>query len=753
MADNRHSAKPIINRLVVVGLGLIGSSLALAVRQSGLAQQVIGISRRASTVELALERGIIDIGEGGLDAIAADLGAGDMVVIGVPTLTVPAVLQDCADFLSEQVTITDVASVKGSVIDAAKAIYGSVPAQLVPGHPIAGSEKSGVTAANAQLFVDHRVILTPDNATADDHLQRVAELWTAVGATVSSMGTAEHDEILAATSHLPHFLAYSLVDTLASMGDNHEIFRYAAGGFRDFTRIAASDPVMWRDIALANREAITKLLDQVMDNFAQMRSAIATGDQDYLMDVFTRARDARNHFGKILEQQALQGGIQSPMVEKIINYRVLPGGKAVGDIRVPGDKSMSHRSIMLGSLAEGLTEVTGFLEGEDSLATLQSFRDMGVVIEGPDQGRVAIHGVGLHGLKAPQKPLYLGNSGTSIRLLSGLLAGQAFDVELTGDASLSGRPMGRVADPLRQMGAVIETAEGGKPPLKITGGQKLSAINYAMPMASAQVKSCVLLAGLYSEGETSVIEPAPTRDHTERMLRGFGYQVTTDGDSASLQGGGHLTASRIDVPADISSAAFFMVAAAIVPGSDITLRHVGVNPTRVGVINILRQMGARIDLSNEIEVGGEPVADIRVQYGRLQGINIPEDQVPLAIDEFPVLFIAAACAEGVTVLTGAEELRVKESDRIQSMADGLVTLGIDAQPTADGIRIVGGQLGSGEVHSHDDHRIAMAFTIAGLRANGEILVHDCNNVATSFPNFTDLARQIGIDLHSETLGE
>lgn len=753
MADNRHSAKPIINRLVVVGLGLIGSSLALAVRQSGLAQQVIGISRRASTVELALERGIIDIGEGGLDAIAADLGAGDMVVIGVPTLTVPAVLQDCADFLSEQVTITDVASVKGSVIDAAKAIYGSVPAQLVPGHPIAGSEKSGVTAANAQLFVDHRVILTPDNATADDHLQRVAELWTAVGATVSSMGTAEHDEILAATSHLPHFLAYSLVDTLASMGDNHEIFRYAAGGFRDFTRIAASDPVMWRDIALANREAITKLLDQVMDNFAQMRSAIATGDQDYLMDVFTRARDARNHFGKILEQQALQGGIQSPMVEKIINYRVLPGGKAVGDIRVPGDKSMSHRSIMLGSLAEGLTEVTGFLEGEDSLATLQSFRDMGVVIEGPDQGRVAIHGVGLHGLKAPQKPLYLGNSGTSIRLLSGLLAGQAFDVELTGDASLSGRPMGRVADPLRQMGAVIETAEGGKPPLKITGGQKLSAINYAMPMASAQVKSCVLLAGLYSEGETSVVEPAPTRDHTERMLRGFGYQVTTDGDSASLQGGGHLTASRIDVPADISSAAFFMVAAAIVPGSDITLRHVGVNPTRVGVINILRQMGARIDLSNEIEVGGEPVADIRVQYGRLQGINIPEDQVPLAIDEFPVLFIAAACAEGVTVLTGAEELRVKESDRIQSMADGLVTLGIDAQPTADGIRIVGGQLGSGEVHSHDDHRIAMAFTIAGLRANGEILVHDCNNVATSFPNFTDLARQIGIDLHSETLGE
>ena len=276
----------------------------------------------------------------------------------------------------------------------------------------------------------------------------------------------------------------------------------------------------------------------------------------------------------------------------------------------------------------------------------------------------------------------------------------------------------------------------------------LHAIDYQMPMASAQVKSCVLLAGLYTEGQTSVVEPAPTRDHTERMLRGFGYPVTTDGDKASLSGGGNLTATRIDVPADISSAAFFMVAAAIVPGSDITLRHVGENVV-IGVINILRQMGTNIELSNEIEVGGEPVADIRVRYAPLQGINIPEDQVPLAIDEFPVLFVAAACAEGITVLTGAEELRVKESDRIQSMADGLVTLGVDAQSTPDGIRIVGGGstlLGSGTVHSHDDHRIAMALAIAGLRASGEIIVEDCNNVATSFPDFVGLAQKVGLSI-------
>ena len=748
MMENASTADRQINRLVVIGLGLIGSSLAVAARKAGLAGEVVGISRRVSTLDLALEMGVVDRAEESLATIAPQLGANDMVIIGVPTLTVPAILEDCHRLLSPEVTNTDVASVKGSVVEAAQAIYGELPAQLVPGHPIAGSEKSGVTAAKADLFQDHRVILTPHANCTAEHIHRVEKLWQSVGAVVTSMDIQEHDEILAATSHLPHFLAYSLVDTLASMRENREIFRYAAGGFRDFTRIAASDPIMWRDIALANRDAVLNVLDRIMGDFSQLRSAIESGDQNYLMDVFTRAKDARNHFGKLIESKALQ----QPMSERIINYTVSPGGKAQGDIRVPGDKSMSHRSIMLGSIAEGMTEVTGFLEGEDSLATLQAFRDMGVVIEGPDQGRVVIHGVGLHGLQAPQKPLYMGNSGTSIRLLSGLLAGQAFDVELTGDESLSGRPMARVANPLAEMGAVIETAPGGTPPMKIKGGNKLKAIDYVLPMASAQVKSSVLLAGLYAEGETSTVEPAPTRDHSERMLRGFGYDVTSEGSKASLTGGGTLTATRIDVPADISSAAFFMVAAAITPGSDITLRHVGVNPTRVGVINILRQMGASIELSNQKEVGGEPVADIRVRHDQLKGIVIPEDQVPLAIDEFPVLFVAAACAEGETVLTGAEELRVKESDRIQSMADGLVTLGIDAQSTPDGIRIQGGELGSGEVHSHDDHRIAMAFAIAGLRAKGEILIHDCNNVATSFPDFVELAATVGLKINVDSAG-
>ena len=431
-------------------------------------------------------------------------------------------------------------------------------------------------------------------------------------------------------------------------------------------------------------------------------------------------------------------------------FNAQPAQKLTGRLRVPGDKSISHRSIMFGSLAEGTTRISGFLEGDDSLATLAAFRAMGVVIDGPDNGNVTVHGVGMHGLKAPNGVLDLGNSGTSMRLLSGLMAGQAFDVTMTGDDSLSKRPMKRVTEPLALMGAKIDTTATGTAPLIVHGGAPLSAIHYQMPMASAQVKSCVLLAGMYAQGTTCVTEPAPTRDHTERMLQGFGYVLKCQENKVCLEGGGKLHATDIVVPADISSAAFFLVGASIASGSDLVLDQVGINPTRIGVINILRAMGADIEMRNERIVGGEPVADLAVRGAPLRGITIPENEVPLAIDEFPVLFVAAACAQGTTVLTGAEELRVKESDRIQVMADGLKTLGIEAHPTADGMVIQGGQIGGGEVQSHGDHRIAMAFAVASLRASQPITIHDCANVNTSFPNFVALANSIGLAIQAST---
>ncbi len=734
---------PVFQRVAIIGLGLIGGSLASAIKKHKLAAMVVGADQSQSDLAYALKNQVIDEAAA---SIAEAVNNADLVVIAVPVRATEAVLREVKPALGSQALLTDVGSTKASFVAAVGSVFGAQLPACIPGHPIAGSEKSGIAAANPELFAKHKVILTPPDDVDATHLARLSALWKGCGARVLTMAVEYHDEVLAATSHLPHLIAFSLVDTLAGEDENLDIFRYAAGGFRDFTRIAASDPVMWHDIFLSNQQAVLKVIDHFTHDLDQLRTAIAAQDGATLLRVFSRAKAAREHFSKMLSGQAYvttHNQIQ-------VTFKVQPGGKMTGDIRVPGDKSMSHRSIMLGALADGVTEVRGFLEGEDSLATLQAFRDMGVTIEGPDKGFVRIHGVGIDGLQAPRGPLYLGNSGTAMRLFSGLLAPQPFDSELTGDASLTGRPMGRVADPLRSMGAVIDTAEGGRPPLKIKGGQGLKGCHYDMPIASAQVKSCLLLAGLFAEGTTSVTEPAPTRDHTERMLAGFGYPVQRDGATASVTGGGRLTANAIDVPADISSAAFFLVAATIAEGSDLTLRHVGMNPTRVGVINILRLMGANIEVSNEREAGGEPVADLRVTSARLHGIDIPEADVPLAIDEFPVLFIAATCADSKTVLRGAEELRVKESDRIQVMADGLEQLGVHTTVTPDGIEIAGGQtLGGGIVDSHGDHRIAMAFAVASLRAEGTITITDCANVATSFPGFVELAQQTGIRIEAE----
>ena len=413
---------------------------------------------------------------------------------------------------------------------------------------------------------------------------------------------------------------------------------------------------------------------------------------------------------------------------------------------MPGDKSISHRSIMLGSIANGVTNVSGFLEGEDSLATLKAFQQMGVQIE-RTVSNIAIRGVGKHGLKSPSEPLDLGNSGTSIRLMLGLLSAQSFNSQLCGDESLSKRPMARVIEPLSMMGALIDSYES-KPPLSITGNQKLSAINYTLPVASAQIKSCLLLAGLYAEGETCIVENSTTRDHTERMLKGFGYPVNTSNGQISLMGGGELNACDIEVPSDISSAAFFIVAASIAKEADITLNAVNINPTRTGILDILDLMGANITLTDERIVAGELVADIRVCSAELRGIDIPQELVPLAIDEFPVIFIAASCATGETLLTGAKELRVKESDRIQVMADGLTILGIKNEVLEDGIRIQGGEFSkqNSVIKSHHDHRISMSFAIASSRSEYDIKIEGVDNVQTSFPNFVELANRIGMNI-------
>ena len=735
-------------KVAFIGLGLIGSSLARVIHAHGLAKAVVASTRSEKTLSDAKALGLISAGY--TNPIDAVQGA-DLVVLALPVRATQKVLETIQPYLSANTIITDVGSTKGNVVEAAKAVYGeALPAGFVPGHPIAGAEHTGVHAGKVDLFAHHKVILTPLPTSADWAVEQLIQLWQAADAEVICMDVAKHDEVLAHTSHLPHLMAFNLVEQLANREDNLDIFRYAAGGFRDFSRIAASDPQMWHDIFFANKTAILNAVDGFEQQLAVIRKLIEDEDSQELMGLLGHAQAARQHFNHMLAKKPL---LENTQVTQ--QFTIQPGNKNFqGKFTVPGDKSVSHRSIMFGAIAEGTTHVTGFLEGEDALATLQAFRDMGVSIEGPKNGEVTIHGVGMQGLKAPKSALYMGNSGTSMRLLSGMLSAQAFDTVMTGDASLSKRPMERIAKPLRLMGAQIQsTGERGTPPISISGGQALQGVHYDLPMASAQVKSGILLAGLWANGETSVTEPEPTRDHTERMLRAFGYEVKTEGNRISLQGGGKLIGTEIQVPSDISSAAFFMVGAAITQNADVTLEAVGINPTRTGIIEILKQMGADITVQNERIAGGEPIADIRIQGTRtLKGIHIPEDQVPLAIDEFPALFIAAACAEGQTVLTGAAELRVKESDRIQVMADGLKTMGIDCTPTDDGIIIEGkGQSGEwgaiftgGEIESHHDHRIAMSFSMAGLRTSGAIKIVGTETVATSFPTFTELASTAGL---------
>jgi 3-phosphoshikimate 1-carboxyvinyltransferase len=433
------------------------------------------------------------------------------------------------------------------------------------------------------------------------------------------------------------------------------------------------------------------------------------------------------------------------------NYRVGPGGTAVGELTVPGDKSISHRALMLGGLARGVTDITGFLAGEDCLATLRALQALGVRIERPEEQHVIVHGVGTEGLHGAGAPLDMGNAGTAMRLSMGLLAPQKFASTLVGDESLMRRPMERVAKPLRLMGANIETQEG-LPPIKIHGQKRLRAIDYPLPVASAQVKSAVLLAGLQAEGTTRVTEPAPTRDHTERMLRAFGVNISQQGATVVIEGGQTLRGTQIVVPADFSSAAFFLVAGCLAAVKPLLLRNVGINPTRTGLLKLLLQMGANIRIHVHSGAGtqdAEPIADIEVRKSRLKGIDVPEALVPLSIDEFPVFFVAAACAEGETLVRGAAELRVKETDRLAAMADGLTALGVANRLHPDGLWIRGGDgFGGGTINSHGDHRIAMAFAIASLRARETIEILDIANVATSFPGFVEIARAAGLQIET-----
>lgn len=743
-------------RVLIVGLGLIGGSIARGLKRKNPNQTIIACDCNSGQMAAALASKDVDQ-VCGIDDLPAACAEADLIVVALPPQATATILPSLESSCNERTIITDVASVKGNVVEATEKLPAEFSARFVPGHPIAGSEKSGYLASKGDLFEGRSIILTPLENNSPEALRLVTAMWTTLGANMLAMSVQRHDEVLAATSHLPHLLAYSIVDVLAKEEKSGDIFRYAAGGFADFSRLASSDARMWSDIFVANRVASAEVLGSMITALQGLKTALETSPDIQLGTdlhaLFSEAKRTREAFINTHYNPTANTHMNGKSVVFIAGQRCSSPPQIKGRVRVPGDKSISHRAIIFGAIAEGRTEVSGFLEGEDALNTVAAFRELGVTIVGPENGKLSIIGVGRNGLSAPRKPLYMGNSGTAMRLLSGLLAAQGFDSELSGDESLTKRPMARVVEPLRLMGASINAQVGGRPPLQIAPA-KLHGIHYAMPIASAQVKSCLLLAGLYADGVTEISEPGICRDHTERMLEGFGYPLTrsADGSTVSLEGGHPLRATTIDVPSDISSATFFLVAAAICPGSDVVLEHVGINPTRIGVINILKLMGADISILNPRSVGGEPVAELAIKYAPLHGVTIPESQIPLAIDEFPALFIAAAVAQGETVLRGAEELRVKESDRLAAMAAGLERIGVDCEMFTDGIRISGDPeacFAAAEIDSLGDHRIAMAFAIASLRAAGELRILNCANVATSFPNFVELSSTLGLEIRVE----
>ncbi|PXF31320.1 hypothetical protein WH50_10345 [Pokkaliibacter plantistimulans] len=732
------------DRILIVGLGLIGGSLALALRKAGFARELIGFDLKGENCELALALDAVDRVETDLGLAVAEA---DIVVLSVPVKAMEGVLARIAPYLRTNTLLTDVGSTKGNVVAASRRIFNPMLSGWVPGHPIAGAENSGMAAARQELFARHKIILTPLPESSAAAVDIISSMWRATGAEVLTMDVNHHDEVLAATSHLPHLLAFSLVDTLAQDHENRDIFRYAAGGFRDFTRIAASDPTMWHDVFLANRDAVLEVLDRFTDGLSQLRTAVDQGDGVTMLGVFTRAKAAREHFSRILA-----GTAYASPAHKLSKKAFKIGAKSrcVGRASLPGDKSISHRALILGALSEGQTVVSGMHEDEDTLATLQAFRDMGVVIEGPAEGLVTIHGVGLQGLRQAPGALYLGRSSTSLRLLTGLLAAQSFPSELTGNEVLEGCDLSTIIQPLQQMGARIDAVRESFLPVRISGIDGLKAITHQIETPSAQVKSALLLASMYAEGETRLTERVRTRDHTERMMAAFGWPIRADDNVVCSSGKGQLLPVSVIIPGDISLAAYFMVAALITRDSDLRLERVGANPSRTSLLDLLIGMGGLIEQSAKQESNDEPDACLHIRYSRLKPCRVDLSKIHCSVEELAVLLIALSFAEGESVLLDWN--RVAQLDALKITVNGLQKLGIQIESQGDCLLIkgVGSEvlLAGHELDGKGNSVASMALAVAALRTGNSVIIQDCLGDIPYFPEFVSIAQSLGFELQS-----
>ena len=714
------------SNITILGGGLLGGSLALAVAALDPPPGVRLWARRQSTVDAARELGIREA----TTDLAAAVAAADLLVLAVPVGSMATlVARALAAGLPAGCLVTDVGSVKRAPHLSIPPVLAGHAIDFIGSHPMAGSERVGIAAADARMFAGATCLLTHDDAVPHPQADALERFWASVGCRTAWLSAAAHDAVVARISHLPHILAASaaricLQDPLEG--------RFGGGGLRDTTRVASGNPEMWAEILIENRAALLDPLRQTLADLGTLLGHLENAAQEPTRQWLATAKHQRD----LLHPPA------SPAEPHLMSeFRVTAISSLHAEFSVPGDKSMSHRAAILGGLANGACLIRNFLPSEDCLNTLNAMRALGASYDVLDEligygpTCLRIHGQAMR-LSAPAAPIDCGNSGTGMRLLAGLLAGQPFTSELFGDASLSSRPMGRITVPLGQMGALLETRgkNPGCAPLLIHPA-KLTPIRYDMPVASAQVKSAVLLAALFAAGQTTVIQPAATRDHTERMLASFQVRTCQVGNAISIDGGQVPAACDFTVPGDISSAAFWLVAAAALPGSRLLIRDVGLNPTRTAILKVLGRMGAHL-IESVHHAEGEPMGNLEIHGTALTGTTILASEVPNLIDEIPVLAVAAALATGRTVIRNARELRVKETDRITTVVNNLRAMGAEVEEFEDGMEIHGGHpLHGAQLDSFGDHRIAMAFAIAGLFASGQTLIRNTDCVNTSYPGF------------------
>lgn len=730
--DMTSQEKKKFGNVMIIGLGMIGGSFAKALKERGLAT-MYAVDRREGELALGVSTGVIDYPA---EMTADFISKMDVIVLATPVRAMESVLTDLKPFLAEHTLVTDVGSTKGSVVEAVRRVFGYVPANFIPGHPIAGAEKSGVLASNSLLFEKHMAIVTPLPDSNPVLLDRLHRLWRAVGADVVSMDVNHHDHVLASSSHLPHLLAYTLVDALANGERSQDIFKFAAGGFRDFTRIASSDPVMWRDVFMANKDATLSTLDHFTDRLADMRAAIEQGDGASMFGVFTRAKSARDHFLRLLEQRT----IGSAKEVRPVSVSVLPASAIKGEISLLGDKSLSHKVITIAALSEGMSEIRNVDLTGDVRITMQAFRDMGVVIEEAAADHLRVHGVGLRGLKAPIAPINVHQSRESLYLLLPVLAGQSFPVSVVAEEALLNQSMSDLFSLVRKMGGDVVSDMADCLPVSLVPGVS-SNVCIDLKAGSERLRMSALLAALYSPADGSVVTKSTELSHCEVLLRHFGVTILDHADGFKVVSA-PLVGTDIVLSGDEYEVAWLVLLASLLPGSELLIENAGLDFVSFAFLSFLKSIGAEVSIP---ELGEFGLYEGRVQAGfaEFSSFTLSPEQSYQFRDELPLLCVAAAYAKGESSIQGVGSLPYYCEDRVLALVDALKHMKIACVYENGDLLIKGGLPLGGELDCAGDDKLALAMLALGARSQSVTKVNDCQKLLEEFNELESVAVQLG----------